>query len=71
MGKLAKTTLGAIAAVPFDPSGAALAVAVGGGTTWIARSAWRKVTGSSSSDRSDAPETVGKLVSDPFRSQNF
>lgn len=69
MGKLKKTTLGAVAAAPFDPSGTALAVALGSGTTWITRSAWRKLTGSSDrSDESDGPETAGNLVSDLYES---
>lgn len=64
MGKLKKTTLGAVAAAPFDPSGAALVLAVGSGVTLITRSAWRKVTGS-------GPETVGNLVSDFEESTSF
>ena len=62
MGKLTKTTLGAVAAAPFDPSGTALVVAIGGVTTLGTRSVWRKLTGNS--DRSDGPGTVGNLVSD-------
>lgn len=65
MGKLRNITLGAVAAAPLDPSGAALALAIGSGTTWITRGAWRKLTGSSHrSDASDGPETAGSLVSD-------
>ena len=66
MGNLKKPTLGALAAVPFDPSGAALVLAVGSGIPLITRSTWRKVTGSS-----DGPETVGKLVSDLYESTSF
>ncbi|KAL8899581.1 MAG: hypothetical protein Q9207_006117 [Kuettlingeria erythrocarpa] len=67
MGKLTKTTLAAVAAAPFDPSGTALVVAVGSGVTLGTRSAWRKLTGTS--DRSgaldDDPKTVvGNLNKD-------
>ncbi len=59
MGKLTKTALGAVAAVPFDPSGTALVVALGSGTALVTRSGWRKLTGNS-----HGPETVRNLVSD-------
>ncbi|KAL8762017.1 MAG: hypothetical protein Q9184_001909 [Pyrenodesmia sp. 2 TL-2023] len=65
MGKLKKTALGAVAAAPFDPSGTALAVAVGSGAALVTRSAWRKLTGNSDqSDAFDDPETVGNLNKD-------
>lgn len=64
MGKLKKTTLGAIVAAPFDPSGAALVIALGSGTTWIVRSAGRKLIGRSKASDDPETETVGNLVSD-------
>ncbi|KAL8855864.1 MAG: hypothetical protein Q9178_007484 [Gyalolechia marmorata] len=65
MGKLTKTTLGAIAAVPFDPSGTALVVAFGSGTALVTRSGWRKLTGNS-----DGPETVRNLLTAITKQQN-
>ncbi|KAI9888028.1 MAG: hypothetical protein M1823_000149 [Watsoniomyces obsoletus] len=59
MGKLGKTTLAAAVAAPFDPTGASLAVAVGGGASWVTRSAYRKFTG-----RSDTSGTEGNLDQD-------
>ncbi|KAL8723332.1 MAG: hypothetical protein Q9181_007309 [Wetmoreana brouardii] len=63
MGKLKKTTLGVVAVAPFDPSGTALAVALGSGAALATRSAWRKLTGNSDqSDAFDGPEIVGNLT---------
>ncbi|KAL8835129.1 MAG: hypothetical protein Q9176_007123 [Flavoplaca citrina] len=63
MGKLTKTTLGAVAAAPFDPISTMLVVALGSGATLATRSAWRKLTGKS--DQSNAfvgSKTVGNLT---------